>query len=57
MATVSTVGAGLGRDPLDAAVRRMERRLANLHNTVYMLFALAVIHYLLSPGIYLANIR
>ena len=54
VATVSTVGLSvLGATSFDAAVRHMgAKNWARLHNTVYILTGLAVIHYLLSPGIY-----
>ena len=52
VATVSTIGLiALGATSLDAAVRRMGARGWNqLHNAVYVLTALALLHYLLSPG-------
>jgi methionine sulfoxide reductase heme-binding subunit len=54
VATISTIGLiALGVTSLDAAVRRMGAQGWNrLHNTVYVTTALAVIHYLLSPGIF-----
>ena len=52
VATVSTMGLiALGATSLDAAVRRMGAEGWNrLHNTVYVTTALALFHYLLSPG-------
>ena len=54
VATVSTIGLiALGATSLDAAVRRMGAKGWNqLHNTVYVVTALALIHYLLSPGVF-----
>jgi sulfoxide reductase heme-binding subunit YedZ len=54
VATVSTLGLiALGATSLDAAVQRMGAdRWQRLHNTVYVLTALALVHFLLSPGIY-----
>jgi methionine sulfoxide reductase heme-binding subunit len=54
LATVATVGLiALGATSLDAAVRRMGAKGWQwLHNTVYVISALALIHYLLSPDIY-----
>jgi sulfoxide reductase heme-binding subunit YedZ len=54
VATVSTIGLiALGATSLDAAVRRMGARgWQRLHNTVYVVTALALIHYLLSPGVF-----
>jgi sulfoxide reductase heme-binding subunit YedZ len=54
VATLSTIGLiALGATSLDAAVRRMG---ANgwqwLHNTIYAVTALALLHYLLSRGIF-----
>jgi methionine sulfoxide reductase heme-binding subunit len=52
LATVSTIGLiALGATSVDAAVRRMGARgWQRLHNTIYVVTALALIHYLLSPG-------
>jgi methionine sulfoxide reductase heme-binding subunit len=52
VATVSTIGLiALGATSLDAAVERMGPAGWNrLHGTVYVITALALIHYLLSPG-------
>jgi sulfoxide reductase heme-binding subunit YedZ len=52
VATVSTIGLiALGATSLDAAIRRMGPNAWNqLHNTVYLITALALLHYLLSPG-------
>src|SRR6266849_2933976 len=49
MATVSTIGLiALGATSLDAAVQRMGAKGWNrLHNTIYVLAALALFHYLL----------
>ena len=54
VATLSTLGLiALGVTSVDAAVRRMGSEGWNrLHATVYIFSALAIIHYLLSPGIY-----
>jgi sulfoxide reductase heme-binding subunit YedZ len=54
VATVSTIGLiPLGATSLDAAVQRMgPKSWQRLHNTVYVVTALALIHYLLSPGIF-----
>src|ERR1700704_889990 len=54
VATVSTIGlVALGATSLDAAIARMGAdRWNQLHNTVYVLTALALLHYLLSPAAY-----
>jgi sulfoxide reductase heme-binding subunit YedZ len=54
LATLSTLGLiALGATSLDAAVARMGAQgWQRLHNAVYLVTALAVIHYLLSPGIF-----
>jgi sulfoxide reductase heme-binding subunit YedZ len=54
VATVSTIGLiALGATSLDEAVRRMGAEGWNrLHNTVYVVTALALFHYLLSPGVF-----
>jgi sulfoxide reductase heme-binding subunit YedZ len=54
VASVSTLGlVALGATSLDMAVARMGAAGWNrLHNTVYVITALAVIHYLLSPGVF-----
>jgi sulfoxide reductase heme-binding subunit YedZ len=54
VATVSTIGLiVLGATSLDAAVRRLGAQgWQGLHNTVYAVTGLAIIHYLLSPGIF-----
>jgi methionine sulfoxide reductase heme-binding subunit len=54
VATIATLGLiPLGITSLDSAVRRMGAEgWARLHNTVYVLTFLALIHYLLSPGVY-----
>src|SRR5262245_60921101 len=54
LATVATIGLiALGATSLDGAVRRMGAQgWQRLHNTIYLIAALAVVHYLLSPDIY-----
>jgi methionine sulfoxide reductase heme-binding subunit len=53
LATAATLGLiALGATSLDAAVERMGLSWQRLHNTVYAVTALALIHYLLSPGIF-----
>jgi methionine sulfoxide reductase heme-binding subunit len=54
MATVATIGMiALGATSLDAAVARMGAKgWKRLHNTIYVIAALALVHYLLSPDIY-----
>jgi sulfoxide reductase heme-binding subunit YedZ len=54
LATLATIGLiALGATSLDAAVRRMGAKgWQQLHNAVYVLTGLALIHYLLSPDIY-----
>jgi sulfoxide reductase heme-binding subunit YedZ len=54
VATISTIGLiALGATSLDAAVARMgAQEWKRLHNTVYVLTALAILHYLLSPGVF-----
>jgi methionine sulfoxide reductase heme-binding subunit len=54
VASVATIGLiALGATSLDAAVRRMGAKGWNrLHNTIYVIAALALLHYLLSPDIY-----
>jgi len=54
LATVATVGLiALGATSLDEAVRRMGAKGWNrLHNTIYVIAGLALIHYLLSPDYY-----
>jgi sulfoxide reductase heme-binding subunit YedZ len=54
VATVSTIGlVALGATSFDAAVQRMGAKGWNrLHNTIYTIAALALLHYLLSPEIY-----
>jgi sulfoxide reductase heme-binding subunit YedZ len=54
IATISTLGLiPLGVTSLDWAVRRMGAEgWARLHNMVYVLTFLALVHYLLSPGVY-----
>jgi sulfoxide reductase heme-binding subunit YedZ len=54
LATVATLGLiALGATSLDAAVRRVGAKgWQRLHNAIYAISALALIHYLLSPDIY-----
>ena len=53
LATVATLGLiALGATSLDVIVERMGLSWQRLHNTVYVVTALALIHYLLSPGIF-----
>jgi sulfoxide reductase heme-binding subunit YedZ len=54
VATVSTVGLiALGATSFDAAVRRMGAAAwRRLHLAVYATTALAILHYLLSPGLF-----
>jgi sulfoxide reductase heme-binding subunit YedZ len=54
VATLSTIGLiALGATSLDEAVRRMGAQGWNrLHGTVYVITGLAIIHYLLSPGVF-----
>jgi sulfoxide reductase heme-binding subunit YedZ len=54
LATIATIGLlALGATSLDAAVQRMGARgWQRLHNTIYAIAALALIHFLLSPDIY-----
>jgi sulfoxide reductase heme-binding subunit YedZ len=54
VATVSTIGLiALGVTSVDAAVQRMgAKSWQRLHSTVYVVTALALLHYLLSRGIY-----
>jgi methionine sulfoxide reductase heme-binding subunit len=54
VATVATIGLiALGATSFDAAIRRMGAQgWDRLHNTIYVLTALALLHYLLSPAIY-----
>jgi methionine sulfoxide reductase heme-binding subunit len=54
LATIATVGLiALGATSLDAAVRRMGAQgWQRLHNAVFVITALALVHYLLSPDIY-----
>jgi sulfoxide reductase heme-binding subunit YedZ len=54
LASVATAGLIiLGATSFDAAVRRMElHRWRRLHNAVYVLTGLALVHYLLSPDVY-----
>lgn len=54
VATISMIGlVPLGATSFDAAVKRLgAKKWQRLHNAVYLLTALAMIHFLLSPGIY-----
>src|SRR5215472_9141152 len=54
VATVSTIGLiALGITSVDGAVRRMgPRGWQQLHNAIYVVTALALLHYLLSPGLF-----
>src|SRR5215470_2110209 len=54
VATASTIGlVALGATSVDAAVRRMGAKAwQQLHNAVYLATALAILHYLLSPGLF-----
>lgn len=54
LATFATIGlVALGATSLDAAVRSMGAKgWQRLHNAIYVISALAIIHYLLSPDIY-----
>jgi len=53
LATAATLGLiALGATSLDIAVERMGVSWQRLHNTVYAATALALVHYLLSPGIF-----
>ena len=54
VATASTLGLlALGATSFDAAVRRMGGRAwKRLHRTNYLLTGLAILHFLLSPGIF-----
>ena len=53
LATAASLGLiALGATSLDVMVERMGVSWQRLHNTVYAVTALALIHYLLSPGIF-----
>jgi methionine sulfoxide reductase heme-binding subunit len=54
MASIATIGLiALGVTSVDAAVRRMGAKgWQQLHNAIYAITALALIHYLLSPDAY-----
>lgn len=54
LATIATLGLiALGATSLDAAVVRMGARgWQRLHKAIYAISALALVHYLLSPGIF-----
>jgi methionine sulfoxide reductase heme-binding subunit len=54
LASVATIGLiALGATSLDAAVQRMGAKgWQRLHNAIYLIAALALVHFLLSPDIY-----
>jgi sulfoxide reductase heme-binding subunit YedZ len=54
VASASTIGLiALGATSVDAAVRRMGAKgWRRLHSAVYLTTALAILHYLLSPGLF-----
>jgi sulfoxide reductase heme-binding subunit YedZ len=54
VASASTIGLiALGATSVDAAVRRMGAKgWQRLHSAVYLTTALAILHYLLSPGLF-----
>jgi sulfoxide reductase heme-binding subunit YedZ len=53
LASLATIGLiALGATSLDLAVRRMGGNWRRLHNAIYLIAALALVHYLLSPDIY-----
>lgn len=54
LATIATIGMiALGATSLDAAIRRMGAKgWQQLHNAIYVISGLALIHFLLSPDIY-----
>jgi methionine sulfoxide reductase heme-binding subunit len=54
LATVATIGLiALGATSVDAAVRRMGAKgWQRLHNAIYVIAALALIHHLLTPDAY-----
>ena len=53
VATAATLGLiALGATSLDVAIQRMGGGWNRLHNTVYIFTALAIFHYLLSPGVF-----
>jgi methionine sulfoxide reductase heme-binding subunit len=54
VASIATIGLiALGATSLDAAVARMGAKgWKRLHNTIYVITGLALLHYLLSPDIY-----
>jgi methionine sulfoxide reductase heme-binding subunit len=53
VASIATIGLiALGATSVDAAVRRMGASWQQLHNAIYAITALALIHYLLSPDAY-----
>src|SRR5260370_32259375 len=54
VASASTIGLiALGATSVDAAVRRMGAKgWRRLHSAVYLTTAFAILHYLLSPGLF-----
>jgi sulfoxide reductase heme-binding subunit YedZ len=54
IAIIATIGLiALGATSLDAAIARMGAKgWTRLHNTIYLIAALALVHYLLSPDTY-----
>lgn len=53
LATLATLGLlVLGATSFDRAVARMGPRWQQLHDTVYVITALGLVHYLLSPDVY-----
>ena len=54
LATLATIGLiALGATSLDAAIARMGAKgWQRLHNAIYVITALALVHYLLSPDVY-----
>jgi sulfoxide reductase heme-binding subunit YedZ len=54
LASIATIGLiALGATSFDAAVRRMGARgWQQLHNAIYLITGLALVHYLLSPDVY-----
>jgi sulfoxide reductase heme-binding subunit YedZ len=54
LASVATIGLiALGATSLDAAIRQMGAKgWQRLHNAIYVITALALVHYLLSPDVY-----
>jgi sulfoxide reductase heme-binding subunit YedZ len=58
LATIATIGmVALGATSFDGAIRRIgAKSWQRLHNAIYVIGALAVVHYLLSPDIYRSSI-